>query len=79
MMKRRLASIAALTAVCAVAPAAAFHADAGEPPLVVRVNDGRGCIDSDQGGGFQPNPGSTLGYSFDQIVVSVNPGNCPQP
>lgn len=78
-MKRRTALIALLTAACAVVPALSALADAGEPPVVLRVNDGRGCIDSDEGGGFQPNPGSPLGYSWDQVVVSVNPGNCPQP
>lgn len=78
-MKRRLAVIALLTAASAVVPALSALADEGEPPVVLRVNDGRGCIDSDEGGGFEPSPGSTLGYSWDQVVVSINPGNCPQP
>jgi hypothetical protein len=75
----RIALVAPLTAACAVLPTAPALADAGEAPVVVRVNDGRGCIDSDQGGGFEPNPGSPTGYGWDQVVVSVNPGNCPQP
>jgi hypothetical protein len=60
-------------------PASAAHAAPGEPPVVVHLNDGRGCIDSDEGGGFKPNPQAPLGYSWDQIVVSVNPSNCPGP